>query len=293
MRGKNVKGETSTPASTHLSNKYSLLTESLDMDVLQAKSMDEKIDLLVAVCVESKQQLKLFTEKMDSLVETIKNLKSEVKCLKEKTTELETANQVLRESVNDQQQHSRNWCVRVNNLCIPEEEVKKFGHINATRKVVFEKIFSNILQHPDVKKKCEMPIENFWDVVENAHTLPGKKGSKYPPTIIARFRERSVRNLILENKNITNSEGVKLLESTVSSCEKEKGIQRYSITADLTQINHGRMAKLISSGKFDKVWHLDGRVVKFFLKGQKGKPYTAKLSDKTADEIIDEAKSGK
>lgn len=312
--GKSVKAKMSkankrgnpTPKdeSVTTSNKFELLSNDFETDFNLAKNTkntEEMLSVVFSMVKEIYQEMKTMGKTMKELQEANAALnqanialKGEVRTLKTNTTKIETELQQVKEEMNMQQQHSRNWCARVNGVSVPDEDVAKLGHINAVKKAVYDKVLSKIIQNDKVKMKIPSPYDKYWDVIENAHTLPTTKKDGFPPTIIVRFKERSVRNVILEHKSVKNIAGERVLESCVTRDDKIKGVSKYTITADLTKTNLQRITTLMNSGKFERIWHLDGRILKFFLKDQKnGKPYIAKMSDKSAEEIIKEAKKNR
>ena len=45
--------------------------------------------------------------------------------------------------------------------------------------------------------------------------------------------------------------------------DKVKGVSRYAFTDDLTKMRYERMQKLIKSKRFYKIWHINGKIIKY------------------------------
>ena len=96
--------------------------------------------------------------------------------------------------------------------------------------------------------------------IKNAHILPipkhAKAGDYKAPPILVRFYSRPLKDFILSNKN----------DIRVRDIDSKSGVNRYSISADLTKMRYTAMQVLIKSKKFFKCWHIDGRVIKYIKK---------------------------
>ena len=165
--------------------------------------------------------------------------------------------------------------MRVNNLDVSSAEgLPELEHEQAVMQHLHD-IFKPIL----LSKNDELGFDadNPNSYLETAHILPKpKKGDyKFSP-IYVRFKKRTIRNYILANKK----------SLIVRECEKLKGVKSYSISADLTKKRFSFMQALITSKTFSKVWHNDGRTVKFTLPRTGGKVYKIKMFECTPEALI-------
>ncbi len=176
------------------------------------------------------------------LVKKIEGNTSEIKWLKLK--------------LDDKEQHNRNECVRINGIQIDKEDEKALGHNQAAIKAV-EEVLKPLLDAN--KDKLKMPT-GPGQFIKNAHILPipkqAKAGDYKAPPIIVRFYSRPLKDFILSNKN----------DIRVRDIDCKSGVNRYSISADLTKMRYTAMQVLIKSKKFFKCWHIDGRVIKYIKK---------------------------
>ena len=187
--------------------------------------------------------------------------------------ELET----VKEGVDTREQASRNYCVRINGLLVPGAQAKnisEYDHAKLCMAAVHEMI-KPVLQKK--KDSIAFSIEKPSDYIETAHVLPIPKSGNYLcPPVFVRFKNRNLRNLILANKNFAQ----------LRKIDSEKGTKNYRIAADLTKRRYAIMQQLIRSEKFVKVWHLDGKTIKFVTKKSE-KVFKVKMFEHTPNEIIE------
>ena len=187
--------------------------------------------------------------------------------------ELET----VKEGVDTREQASRNYCVRINGLLVPGAQAKnisEYDHAKLCMAAVHEMIQPVLIKKKD---SIAFSIEKPSDYIETAHVLPIPKSGNYMcPPIFVRFKNRNLRNLILANKNFAQ----------LRKIDSEKGTKNYRIVADLTKRRYAIMQQLIRSEKFVKVWHLDGKTIKFVTKKSE-KVFKVKMFEHTPNEIIE------
>ena len=73
-----------------------------------------------------------------------------------------------------------------------------------------------------------------------------------PPTMCVRFINRYTRNTVMPMK--------KEHIPTPTAAEKAAGVQRYSITEDLTVTTAKKLKEIRDSGKVERAWTVDGRI---------------------------------
>jgi hypothetical protein len=177
--------------------------------------------------------------------------------------------------VDERQQNSRNYCGRLNNIDVTSADgLPELEHEQEVIKVVHE-VFEPVLKLRNSKLGLDLNNPNSY--IETAHVLPMPKNGNYKcPPVYIRFKKRAVRNIILANKK----------EFIVRDCDKEKGVKSYSFSADLTKLRFDFMQALIASKTFTKVWHNDGKSVKFTLAHTAAKVYKIKMFELSAQALI-------
>ena len=238
--------------------------QSSDHEQLMAKlnaleGIKEKVDVLE----ENYQKLVPLIDKFDVLESNYKKLSENIETQKKENMEIKknmegqkSEIKWLKLKLDDKEQHNRNECVRMNGVEINKDDEKTLGHNQAAIKAV-EEVLKPLLDAN--KDKLKMPTEPG-RFIKNAHILPipkhAKTGSYKVPPIIVRFYSRPLKDFILSNKK----------EINVRDTDCKNGVINYSISADLTKLRYEAMQSLIKSKKFFKVWHLDGRIIKFIKK---------------------------
>ena len=209
-----------------------------------------------------------YTEILDSqrrdkieLIKKIESNTSEIKSLKLK--------------LDDKEQHNRSECVRINGIQIDKEDEKALGHNQAAIKAV-EEVLKPLLDANNDKLKMPTGPGQF---IKNAHILPipkhAKAGDYKAPPIIVRFYSRPLKDFILSNKK----------DISVRDIDCTNGVNRYSISADLTKMRYNAMQALIKSKQFFKCWHIDGRVIKY-IKKQGDNVQSVKFFDQSHNELL-------
>jgi len=205
----------------------------------------------------------------------VANQKKNVGAMSTKLTENVKKGDIYAIQVDDRQQNSRNYCGRVNNLDVSSAEgLPELEHEQEVMKNLHE-VFGPVLEPKNSELGLDLSNPNSY--LETAHVLPmPKKGDYKCPPVYVRFKKRTVRNIILASKK----------EFTVRECDKKKGVNYYSMSADLTKMRFDYMQALISSKTFSKVWHNDGYNVKFTLAHTAGKVYKVKMFEYTTQALI-------
>ena len=178
--------------------------------------------------------------------------------------------------IDDKQQHTRCSYIRVNGVSIDPENEKKYGHNQACMMALDETLQPLLKLNKDSTK---LPCKEFGDYLENAHCLKipdgAKDGSYKCPPIIAKFIYRDIKDYILRNKG----------KIELRDVDKDKGVSRYAFTADLTKMRFERMQKLIKSKRFYKIWHINGKIIKY-IKNKGGNVCTVSFFQYTINEWL-------
>lgn len=178
-------------------------------------------------------------------------------------------------NVDDREQNSRNYCMRVNNIDVRSADgLPEIEHEQAVM-LHLNEVFKPLLEPK--KTELGLDVNNPNSYMETAHILPKPKTGDYKfAPVYVRFKKRSIRNFLLANKK----------DLEVRDCEKLKGVKSYSISADLTKKRFDYMQALIKSKTFSKVWHNDGYSVKFTLPHTGGKVYRIRMFEFTPQALI-------
>lgn len=173
----------------------------------------------------------------------------------------------------------RLWSIRVTGLSVPIDDVNYLGQDLACMKNVYERLIVPVLKttlrpsesNPEAQIGPEKAflldeIPSLHQMLENGHFLGKvteskvKKGVMLPPTIIIRFKSRFFRNLFLRLKRFALP--------TPSAAESERGITFFTVSPDMTKVNHSVLTRLRLNKNIEAAWAWDGRI-KFRLYGCK------------------------
>ena len=208
--------------------------------------------------------LKSLHAKFDALSQQMKDFRVDFMkklCEKDaKIVELEDRLLQCQERTVQQEQRSRNYCMRVKGVRIDPDMEKEHGHVKAAMDAVYSKV---ILPLQKVDPALEIP-RDVADVLEVAHKLPQRgepaKGAKRPPPIIhIRFRSRELRNTILQRRD-------SLKVMSVDRNEKKMGVENYWITQDLTAEIRDRIKEINEDDRVAKCFCVDDGKIRFTLK---------------------------
>ena len=190
---------------------------------------------------------------MDQQDSQIADLQSENLILKTKISDMEN-------DIDWQEQRQRNHSIRIYDVEIDPEEEKKNGHVPAAMSAVHNALKLVI---PNISDKLKCPMDQPGQYIKAAHTLPSsKKDGKVNP-IYCVFYTVEMRNQILLSKKV----------------HKQK------VVADLTHKRRAIIQRLIASKKLFKVWHYNGRVIKYLV-NENDSVKSVQFSEKNADDIL-------
>ena len=163
--------------------------------------------------------------------------------------------EAMENGLNNTEQYTRSWCVRIKGLSIPNYLVEDVGINAACMQFTYDKIFFPVLKHA-VKDKVLGALYGFDSVLENGHFIgrgeTTRDGRFIPPTIIIRFSNRLHRNTFLRYKrNYMPSPDV---------VDAGFGVKYYSVTPDLTKINRSILHNLRQDERVQSAWSRDHRL---------------------------------
>ena len=163
--------------------------------------------------------------------------------------------EAMENGMNNTEQYTRSWCVRIKGLSIPKYLVEDVGINAACMQYTYDKIFFPVLKHA-VDDKVLGGLYGFDSVLENGHFIgrgeTTRDGRFIPPTIIIRFSKRLHRNTFLRYKrNYMPSPDVN---------DARFGVKYYSVTPDLTKINRSILHNLKQDERVQSAWSRDHRL---------------------------------
>jgi Spy/CpxP family protein refolding chaperone len=213
--------------------------------------------------------------KMDALENSLRTSRDENKKLQADLVEkvqtissLQAGYAALEGKLNDLEQYNRQWSVRVNNIPLTSDEENNTA---AIREKVYELAFRPILQGAvDAGELADLPEAE--DLLELAHTLPGKQGQNKP--IITRFRDRNLRSLCLRLKKAhaprTAERGPTTRAGATGSVSggvsggsdprDERGRYTFPFHEDLTRANYHKMKALGADTRVHSCWSYNGQL---------------------------------
>lgn len=142
--------------------------------------------------------------------------------------------------LNDREQHSRSFSVRIFNLKL-DKDIASDSMKTATH--IYETVLKPILNHA-VNTNLIPEVPEMLSLIEHCHVVPDRQSKNTTPVIV-RFQCRLMRNVILKTK-----------KSVLPKIEALKGI---SIAEDLTVINYQKLQGLLK--KNIKAWSLGGKIM--------------------------------
>ena len=197
----------------------------------------------------SKQQ----EEKFEKLEKLLEESKDEIKKLKETINNQDVEITGLKQRVHDMEQRSRQYSIRAYNVDIE-------GNASDTNNVVeqlYNKALLPILRGAVTKGRLRN-VPECDDIIETAHTLPGKEGRAKP--IICRFYSRRIRTIILQCRK----------EFAPRAAGVPSGSRRpppflYPIYEDMAAESHRFLQQLSANNNVASAW-VTGGTIRFRLK---------------------------
>jgi hypothetical protein len=226
----------------------------------------QKIDELTKLLAEQSKVIARQDSRFDRLEKLWGDAKKENKELQEALQEKEREIVNIRERMNDQEQYTRSWCIRVLNLPIPQADatdpLKVMQHL-------YDKILLPIFQGA-VEQGLLQQIPPVNQILETAHILPSKPNTINP--IIARFYSRNIRALIFRLKKdfAPRHDPPQPAPNTrrtpsQQQHQEQRGKYKYLIFEDLTRITFNKMRAISQREEVESCWSVSGQL-KFKLK---------------------------
>jgi hypothetical protein len=219
---------------------------------LQANPEETTHADLVAKIAELTTTLASFGTRFDKLEKLWTDAKSENRMLKDALQEKEREITNIRERLNDQEQYTRSWCVRVLHMKIPQQDetdpYKVMQH-------VYEKLLLPILRGA-VTKGLIQHIPSAEQILETAHILPCKPGTT--PPIIARFYSRNIRAMIFKLKKEYAPRAATEPAAGTRSKDLRSGKLTYLLFEDLTRPTFSKMRAIAQHDSVENCWSVSG-----------------------------------
>ena len=216
----------------------------------KAKSSNHSMEDLQQELLE---KISTLTDKFENLEATLLRMSRENEDLK--VTVLNQAKEIaeLRNNLNEREQYARNWSMRCLNMPVPKESE------NDTRivmKVVYETLIHPILEGARVAGDISS-VPNCETLLETAHILPGKSGTK---PVIVRFYSRYWRNLVFRHrKDYAPREEVPATNNTRSSGGRAAKM-KYPFFEDLTRATFQKLAYIKQQSDVTAAWTVNGSI---------------------------------
>ena len=210
-------------------------------------------------------------EQVTKLEGKVKTLEEDKELMQRDLDELRDEVSYVKSGLNDREQYSRSWSLRISGLQVPREETERLGRDRGVMKYVYDRLLKPILSAAKAKGDIETVPGAYHLLLENGHhvfTRQGRQGgvrggegvataegdgrAHQIPQIIVRFCSRHMRNVVLRNKKASTP--------APSTSEVAQGVKRYGIFEDLTGINHRLLKEALGHDKVLKAWTMDGRL---------------------------------
>jgi hypothetical protein len=183
----------------------------------------------------------------------------------------------LKTRLNSIEQYNRSWSIRVNELPIPataETDPHK------VMEIVYSELMLPILKGAK-EKGVISTIPPVRELLENAHTLPGKKDGRKP--VIVRFRNRYDRAMLFHLKK-------EYAPREAQRAGQQRGAQAYArylypYYEDLTRDTHAKLRELAADSRVSACWSVGG-VLRCKLADDNNSVIKVKSVYATNDEIL-------
>lgn len=181
---------------------------------------------------------------VESLNVKVDSIQASLNLLQTQQVKSEKRIDQLAELINDREQHTRSFSVRISGLSVSEQVAKDSIQ---TASLVYEKLLKPIIALA-VTDGSIPEIPSMWQMIENAHVLPSRSKDPNKPTatcIIVRFQSRLIRSLVFKFKR------------SYLSSSSDTGI---FINDDLTKTNHSRLMELKKRPDVASAWSMNGKL---------------------------------
>jgi hypothetical protein len=207
---------------------------------------------LVSKLNELSTALVNINSRFDKLEKLWSDSKAENRMLKDALQEKEREIVNIRERMNEQEQYTRSWCVRVLNMKLPPNDAtdpfKVMQH-------VYDKLLLPILIGAQ-SNGLLVNIPPVDQILETAHILPCKPGTT--PPIIARFYSRNIRAMIFKmKKDFAPREPTEPAAGTRSR-DQRAGKLKFLLFEDLTRPTFSKMRAIAQHDSVENCWSGSG-----------------------------------
>jgi hypothetical protein len=247
---------------------------------------------LVAKLVEVMATVANMDNRIDTRFDKLEKLwtdaKAENRALKEALNEKERKIGNIRERLNEQEQYTRSWCVRVLNMKLPTaDSTDPYKVMQNLYDRLLLPIFRGALSSGLIR--AIPPVDQ---ILETAHILPCKPGNI--PPIIARFYSRNIRSMVFRLKkeyaprsppepvNGTRS------KTTGAGAGAGAGKLEYLLYEDLTRPTFSKMRGIAQHESVENCWSVSGHL-RYKLKNDQN-IYKVKSIFATVEQILAQQK---
>jgi hypothetical protein len=202
---------------------------------------------------------------MDSRFDRLEKLwtetKAENKALKDALQEKEREICNIRERLNEQEQYTRSWCVRVLNMKLPQAD-------STDPYKVMQNLYDRLLLpifRGALEKGIIRAIPPVDQILETAHILPCKPGTI--PPIIARFYSRNIRAMIFRLKKEfaprsppEPTSGARSRTGADANGAGGAGKLQFLLFEDLTRPTFSKMRAISQHESVENCWSVSGQL---------------------------------
>jgi hypothetical protein len=208
--------------------------------------------------VEMLKQMKEMAATMASLSNRFDKLERMWSDTKEANRQLQNALQEkdreitnIRERLNEQEQYTRSWSIRVLNMKLPQNDASDPLKV---MQQVYDRLLLPILQGA-LTNKLLTTIPTAEQILETAHILPCKPGAT--PPIIARFYSRNIRAMIFRLKKDFAPRATEPSAGTRSK-DLSSGKMQFLLFEDLTRPTFNKMRAISQHDSVENCWSVSG-----------------------------------
>jgi hypothetical protein len=160
----------------------------------------------------------------------------------------------IRERLNEQEQYSRSWSIRILNMKLPAgDSTDPYKVMQHVHEKLLIPIFRGALENNLIQT---IPTAN--QILETAHILPCKPGTT--PPIIARFYSRNIRAMVFKLKKDFAPRVATEPAAGTRSRDPAQGKPQFLIFEDLTRPTFNKMRAISQHESVDNCWSVSGQL---------------------------------
>lgn len=217
-------------------------------------------------------KLTFLTTKIESMEVALTAMANEKDKLKQQVQEQAEEILELRDNLNEREQYARSWSMRALNIKVPVDEETDTRLVMT---ILYDSLLHPILEGARAKGEIQS-VPSCEALLETAHVLPGKAGSK---PVIARFYSRYWRNLVFRHrKEYAPREPAAASSSTRSSGGRGGARMRFPFFEDLTRATFAKLTSVKAHESVTSAWTVNG-CIRFKIKDKETVFRINKLSD--------------